>query len=102
MSDSMSPDSKKRIPDEEGPQREPTPTTGIVHEDLGDPERGMGDASQSLSGEPGQKTPEHVHQRRLRESGSAMPPEDGGDAPPEIAGDDQSLLTGNPPGGKPM
>ena len=81
MSDSMSPNSKKRIPDEEGPQREPTPTTGFVHEDLGDPERGLNDATGSVTGELGQETPEHILQRRLRDSGGATP-EHSGDAEP--------------------
>lgn len=101
MADSMSPDSNKRIPDDEGPQRDVTPTTDISHDDLGNPERGLGDAGSSLSGEPGQQTPEHIHERRLRDSGTATP-EDSGDAVPELAGDDESLLKGNPPGTKPM
>lgn len=102
MSDSMSPNSKKRIPDDEGPQQDVTPSTGLgAHGDLGNPERGLNDAGGSLSGEPGQQTPEHMHQRRLRDSGSASP-EDSGDAVPELAGDDESLLKGNPPGTKPM
>lgn len=101
MSDSMSPDSKKRIPDEDGPQREVTPTTGIEQEDLGDPERGLKPTDASFTEEPGQETPEHIHERRLEDTGSASP-EDSGDAPPELAGDDESLLKGNPPGTKPM
>lgn len=101
MSDSISPDSKKRLPDEEGPQREPTPTTGIRPDDMENPERGLEPAESSLTGEPGQETPEHIHRRRVRNTGSATP-EDSGDAPPELAGDDRSLLTGNPPGTKPM
>ena len=102
MSDSMSPDSKKRLPDDEGPQRDVTPTTGIGGRDLSDPERGLGNADASLRGEPGQETPEHVHERRLHDSGGAATPEDSGDAVPELAGDDESLLKGNPPGTKPM
>ena len=101
MSDSMSPDSNKRIPDEDGPQRDVTPTSGITPDDLGDPERGLQPTDASMGGEPGQETPEHVHQRRLRDSGTASP-EDSGDAVPELAGDDESLLKGNPPGTKPM
>jgi hypothetical protein len=101
MADSMSPDSKKRLPDEDGPQRDVTPTTGINPDDLGNPERGTRPTDASLTGEHGAETPEHVHQRRLRDSGSASP-EDSGNAVPELAGDDESLLKGNPPGMKPM
>jgi hypothetical protein len=101
MADSMSPDSKKRLPDEDGPQRGVTPTTGLNPGDLGNPERGTRPTDASLTGEPGAETPEHVHQRRLRDSGSASP-EDSGNAVPELAGDDESLLKNNPPGTKPM
>lgn len=102
MADSMSPESKKRIPDEEGPQRDVTPTTGITPpEDLADPERGLRSTDASMTEEPGQETPEHVHERRLESTGSASSA-DSGDAPPELAGDDESLLKGNPPGTKPV
>lgn len=50
---------------------------------------------------PGQETPEHVHERRLRSTGSASSA-DSDDAPPELAGDDESLLKSNPPGTKPV
>jgi hypothetical protein len=102
MSDSMSPNSKNRLPDDEGPQQDVTPTTGLGrHGDLGSPERGLDDSASSLTGEPGQQTPEFMHQRRLTDTGSASP-EDSGDAVPELAGDDESLMKGNPPGTKPM
>jgi len=101
MADSMSPDSKKRIPDDEGAQQDVTPSTGITPDDLSDPERGLKPASASLTGEPGQEAPEHVHERRLRDTGGASP-EDSGDAVPELVDDDESLLKGNPPGTKPM
>lgn len=101
MSDSISPDSKKRIPDDEGSQQDVTPTTGITPDDLASPERGLEPTETSLTGEPGQETPEHVHKRRLRDSGTATP-EDSGDAVPELSSDDESLLKGNPPGTRPM
>lgn len=97
MADSLSPDSSKRIPDEDGSQAPVTPTTGITPEDLGDPERGLRPTGASFTEEPGQQTPEHIHERRLEDTGSASP-EDSGDAPPELAGSDESLLRGTPPG----
>lgn len=97
MADSLGPESKKRIPDEVGPQREVTPKTGITPEDLGDPERGLEPPEASFTEEPGQETPEHIHERRLRETGTGSP-EDSGDAPPELAEDDEPLLKGNPSG----
>jgi hypothetical protein len=96
MSDSLSPDNTNPLSDEDAPQQDVTPTRGLgSHDDLGNPERGLDPTEQSLTGEPGQGTPEHAHERRLRDSGSAAP-EDSGDAPPEVAGDDESLLRGGP------
>ncbi len=101
MSDSLSPDNRNPLPEEETPQAERTPTTGLTPPDKSDPERGLRGSGASLAGEPGQEDPAHIHERQIRGTGGASE-EDSGDAPPELASDDQSLMTGNPPGTKPM
>lgn len=95
MSDSLSPDHRNPLSEDEQPQQEVTPTKGIVHDDLGDPETALDPTRSSHADEPGGVNPEHIHERRIRESGGATP-EDSGNAPPELASDDRSLLQGHP------
>lgn len=101
MSDSLSPDNRNPLPDEENPQGERTPTQGFLHDDMGNPEGGLQPDTGESGREPGPATPERIHGDRVRSQGGATAA-DSGDAPPELASDDRSLLTGNPTGTKPM
>lgn len=100
MDDSLSPNNKNPLDRDDVPEGKTRPTKGFRHEDLGNTEDGLRPGGGSDKGEPG--TPERVHNKRLEGSGDGAEEEESSTAPSELSTDDRSLLTGNPPGTKPM
>lgn len=100
MDDSLSPNNKNPLDRDEVPEGKQQPTKGVRHEDLANPEEGLVQTGESLAEEPG--TPENVHEKRLQGSGDGAKEEESSTAPSDLSTDDRSLLTGNPPGTKPM
>jgi hypothetical protein len=94
MDDSLSPNNRNPLDRGDAPEGEVSPTKGLKHEDLANPEEGLVNTGESTGQEPG--TPEHVHRRRLSGSGDGAIEEESTSAPSELSTDDKSLLTGNP------